>query len=215
MNPIQERPVHYPYFLRPDYLKGSAHEGTIRTKAGDRVIALPEELIQGLHRAIAFETGRALPVITYTCGRRWGARVVRRWEEAWRQSYQERMEASEYPIFENWLVQAFRFHGWGELEIDFSMEDTGIVQFFLKDCVLAKLLADIEEPMVGDIFAGLFASLTSWIVGRELECAQVACEKNGAERCHFVVALPDRIERVRDVRLDGGTTERMLARLME
>lgn len=215
MNPIQERPIHYPYFRRPGYLKGSAYDGTIRTRMGDRVIVLPEELIQGLHRAIAFETGRALPVITYTCGRRWGARMVRRWEEGWRQAYQERMEAAEFHVVAAWLDEAFRFHGWGELEIDFSLEHEGVVQFYVRNCVLSRLLADIEEPMVCDIFAGLFASLCTWIVGRDLECSQVACEKSGASRCHFVVATPERIERVRDARLDGADTERMLARLME
>jgi predicted hydrocarbon binding protein len=215
MNPITERPLQYPWFLKKNWLQGSAFEGTIRTRDGDRVVVLPEELLQGLHRAIAFETGAALPIIAYTCGRRWGARMVRRWDAQWREHYQERMEQTEFDMFQAWLIQSFRFQGWGELSWDFSMEQQGVLHFEVRNCVLSRLLADLEEPMVADIFAGVFAALSSWVVGRELECAQIACEKSGAPACRFVVATPERIEKVRNARLEGATTEQMMSRLME
>jgi hypothetical protein len=215
MQAITEQPSHVPYFLKSDYLQGSAYEGTIHTRYGDRMLVLPEELVQGLHRAVAFETGRALPIIMYTCGKRWGARVVKRWEDGWRQAYQERMDGAAFTMVAAWLDSAFRYNGWGGLEIDFSLENEGVVQFFVKDCVFARLLHDSEEPMVGDIFAGLFASLSSWLSGRDLECVQVACEKSGADRSRFVVSTPERVAAVRTMRMEDAGTEQLLVKLME
>lgn len=204
-----------PYFRRPDYLQGSAFEGTIRTSAGERLVMLPEDLIRGLHKAIEFETGRALPIITYTCGRRWGQRVVGRWTANWERSYNGILESADYTDFEAWLKDAFRFHGWGDLAVDFSLATHGMVEFRIANCVLPRLLADLETTMVADIFAGLFASLVSSLVGRELECAQVACEKSGAPACRFLVATGARVERARQVRMDGGSTEQIISSMME
>lgn len=215
MLPVQEQPAQIPYFLRSNYLKGSAFEGTIHTAHGDRMIVLPEELIQGLHRAVAFETGRALPIIMYACGKRWGQRVIRRWEEGWRRSYQERMDAADFEVVHAWLDSAFRFHGWGALELDFTLAEEGAVQFYVTDSVFARLLKDLEEPIVSDIFAGLFAALSSWLTGRELECLQVECEKSGAPRSRFVVTTPERVEAARALRMDNASSEQLLQKLME
>jgi len=146
----------------------------------------------------------------YTCGRRWGERIIKRWEQEWQHFYDAVVDQSDFPTFEIWLQTCFRYHGWGELTIDFSEENDGVLYFNIKHCVLAKLLHDMEDDHVCEIFTGFFAAISSWLSGRTLEAIQIDCEKSGAPECRFAVALADRIERARDARMSGGSRDDVL-----
>lgn len=207
-------PVLRPYFRRDDFLRGDPAQGTLTNFAGHRMIVLPEDLIQGLHRAIAYETGHAWPLVAYACGRRWGERLVRTWQREWREAYACELDASMYLYVEIWLKEAFAHYGWGELELDFSLEDQGVVQLWLRDSVLARLLVEIEGDHVCDIFTGVFAATLSWLAGRDLEAVEVACSKSGHERCRFAVALPEHVEAAQRAKLDGGDPDSIMRALL-
>lgn len=202
-----------PYYLKNDYIKGNAFDGTLMSKSNHRLLLLPEELIIGLHEAIEYEAGQAMPVITYTCGRSWGERLVKRWEQEWDFFYQTELKAASFVYFEQWLKQSFLFHGWGEIELDFSLQDEGLLQFWLEDSVLAHLLKSLDAPRSCGIFSGLLAALTSGICERELEAVELECSKSGAERCHFVVAVPSLIEQARKMQLDGDSPQDIMRAL--
>jgi predicted hydrocarbon binding protein len=204
-----------PYFLRDDYIKGSPFEGTLKTNMGQRVIVLPEELLQGLHNAIVHETGRAWGVVAYTCGRKWGERLVKSWQKEWTHYYQQEVLSADFIYFEQWARAAFSFYGWGELELDFSLQDQGVVQCYLKGSVLARLLGDLEDKRVCHIFAGMFAAMFTRLAGRELDALEIACSRSGAERCRFVVALPEFIERARKAQLDDQDVDAVMAALLK
>lgn len=213
MHAIEEAPVSVPYFFHPQYLQGSAYEGTIRTKVGERVIVIPEELLEGLHNALAFETGRAAPLILHTCGRVWGERLMLRWDQHWRHFYQKRLVDADWDEFLCWLLECFRFHGWGQIELDFSREEDGVVLFAIHDNVLPHVLENSKVEWKSAIFAGLLVELVSTMAGRPLDGCQIACVGRGDEVCRFVIATTDRVEAVRRVRNDDGSTEDMLAAL--
>lgn len=212
---VTQAPVMRPYFHRDDYIKGDPFEGTLKTHMGQRVIVLPEELLQGLHNAIVHETGRAWGVVAYTCGRKWGERLMRSWQKEWTHHYQQEVTTADFVYFEQWLRAAFSFYGWGELELDFSLQDQGVVQCWLKGSVLARLLGDLEDKYVCHIFAGMFASMFTKLAGRELDALEIACARSGAERCRFVVAMPEYIERARRGQLEGADTDTMLDALLK
>lgn len=205
-----------PYFFRSDYLKSDFEEGTLTTQFGTRVIVLPQELIVGIHRAIEYETGRAWNLVAHTCGRTWGGRVLKTLQNDWRTYYRQQFEQSEFNIFEAWLSEYFKFNGWGELSIDFEHERYGLVQFYLKDSVLSLLLdEELKSDYVNEIFAGLLATMSTWLAGRELDCLEIASTKTGADASRFVVATPEKVDAARRARSQGATPDEMLALLME
>lgn len=204
-----------PYFYRNDYMQGDSRLGTLTSKGGHRLLALPEELITGLHKAIEHETGRAWSIVAYTCGYKWGQRLLKTWMAEWRTFYQMELDRADYVYFQSWLGAAFEFYGWGQIELDFSLEQEGVIQYWLKDSVLVPLLAEFDDTHVCEIFAGLLAAMTSWLAGRELAGIEISCAKSGYERCRFAVAMPEYIEKARDQKLRGASADDILAALLE
>jgi hypothetical protein len=198
-----------PHFARDDYLIGDFDEGTLVTAFGTRVIVLPEELVQGLHEALEFETGRAWSIVCYTCGRNWGARLMQMMQNEWREHYRQQLEHMDFEMFERWMSDYFTFNGWGQLEIDFTQEHRGVVLFHLRDSVLDAILADFPHDYVNEIFAGMVAAMSTWLAGRELDCLEVAqaSEEGGAL---LAVTLPERVTHARRLRASGASTEEML-----
>lgn len=204
-----------PYFYRSSYLQGDFEAGTLRTEHGHRVIVLPEELLKGLHKAITYETGRAWNLVAYTCGQHWSEKFLRNMQSEWREYYSQTFEKCDFSIFESWVAEYFKFQGWGTLSIDFSMEEQGLVQFFIEDSIFDRLLDDLGEDYVNEIFAGFLGGLASWLASRDLSCIEVESPQKGAERSRLIVGLPERVESARRVRVSGGTTDDMIAALME
>lgn len=199
-----------PPFLRGDYIEGAFTEGTLTTRFGTRIVMLPTELVLGLHRAIEYETGRAWKIVAYTCGRKWGERLLRRLKHEWREQNHQQLEHLEYHIFESWLIEYFRFCGWGELDIDFSMEAQGLVLFHLQDSVLDRILEDFDDDFVNEIFAGVFASMVTWLASRELDCIEIDSPRTGAEHSRFVVGLPEHIAAARRQREAGDGADALI-----
>lgn len=199
-----------PYFYRSGYLSGDFQEGTLMLEGGTRMVVLPEDLIQGLHAALKYETGRAWRIVAYECGRSWGGRFLQSIQQEWRTYYGMRFDDCEYYIFENWLSEYFEFLGWGKLEVDFSREEEGMVQFYLGDSILDELLGDFDAVYVNEIFAGLLASLATWLSGRELGCLEIESPQQEAERSRLICGLPDRIERARRARVHDVNSEQLI-----
>lgn len=200
-----------PYVNRDDYLTGSFEDGLVRTQAGTRIVVLPEEMLIGLHRALIAEAGAAWSLISYTCGRRWGERLLETIESEWRNYYGKRFEEADFPIFEAWLKAYFDRYGWAELEVQFDRAPDGVVEFLLGDSVLDTLLADLDRTHVNEIFAGVLAAMVSRLAGRELECLEVeSALAEEADHSRLAVALPERVEEARRTRVDGGSPEEIM-----
>lgn len=204
-----------PYFTQKDYLVGDFSQGTLRTKSGRRVIVLPQELLQGLHKAIEFETGRSWQIVAYTCGKRWGQRFFQALQDEWRTYYRQSMEHAEFHMFEAWLSEFFRFQGWGELDFDFTNERYGVVDAYLGNSILDALLSDLESPWVNEIFAGFIAAFVSRLAGRDLDCLETECLRQGAARSRLTVALPERVDQARKIRTANGNPDAVLAALFD
>lgn len=208
-------PIAAPAFERDDYLDGDPYEGTLRTRDGRRMIALPEDLIVGLHNAISRETGRAWPIVAYRCGKKWGEGLFESWESSWKAQYGVGLLEGEFRVFEAWLTRLFAHFGWGKLSFDFSRQDDGLISACVENSIFARLLGDLEDGRVCGIMAGLFGAVVSKMAGRELEAVELRCQKDGHQHCEFVVGTPGRIERARRVRLQHGRSDEMLEELMK
>ena len=206
-----------PLFERADYLQTSLYDGVLRTLEDHRVLALPEELLQGLHRALAREIGRAWSVVAYRCGKKWGARSMERWRAQWRDHQGVDPLEAHFVVFEAWLERLFAHQGWGALSLDFSRERDGLMLVEMGESVLVRVLEDFEDDeRTCALFAGIFAALFTELVGRELESLELTCAHAGeAERCRFAVGTPARIERARRLRVRQAPTEELWEALME
>jgi hypothetical protein len=202
-----------PFVWRDDYLDQNLDGGRMTTRAGTRLVVMPEELIRGLHEALHHEAGAAWSLIAYTCGRRWGERLSDTIDREWRHYHGQSFEQADFPVFEGGLEAYFDFYGWADLEIDFSREREGIVQFWLADSIFDRLLGGdaFDGAYVNEIFAGVLGAMTSRLAGRELECLEIqSAAEDSVERSRLAVALPERIEEARHARLDGADVEELL-----
>ncbi len=202
-----------PYFMRSDYLQSDFNSGVIRTRSGHRVIVLPEDMIVGIHQALEYETGRAWGLIAYLCGCRWGERLLATVRQEWRHFHQNKLEYLDFEVFRHWFREYFAHRGWGDLQFDFSMEDEGLVQIWLSNSILDRLLTDMAGGYVNEIFCGLIATWISWFAGQELECLEVESPQLDADRARLVIGLRPRVEAARKVRATGGDAQAMLEAL--
>lgn len=60
------------YFAFDAYIKGDFEAGLLENRRGDRLLALPETLIQAIYTGLERETGQAYGVVLVNCGRWWG-----------------------------------------------------------------------------------------------------------------------------------------------
>ncbi len=205
-----------PYFERKNYLEADPYTGTLTTPDSRRMIALPQDLILGLHQTLVEETGRAWPIVIYRCGRKWGERMVETWRDEWRDFYGVSFNEAEYAVFEHWLRRLFAHNGWGELTLDFERQSQGLLEFRLEQSVLVSVLESMEASRVCDLFAGIFAALASSLAGRELEAIELSCSHHDEhESCSFMVALPERVEKARRKRLSDASADELLEILQE
>ena len=203
-----------PRFLQPNALRYDPFGGTLRTTQGQRAVAFPSELIVGLHKALERETGRAMPLVTYTCGRHWGERLMQRWQREWSEEYGVTLAELDSGRAEQWLVHTFRSHGWGDLQLDYTYERHGVLLWHVRNSVFVELLPDLDEPRVCAIFAGLLAAVTSAFAGTALECVEFGCAKAGHGHCSFAVSDPSRIERGQDAAFERRAPNEVLAAVL-
>ena len=146
------------------HLEGDFTEsGTLETRYGTRVVVLPEELVVGLHQAIEYETGRAWKLVAYTCGRKWGERLLRMMQREWRDHSHHQLEHLEYHIFEAWLTQYFRSTaGAARGRLLAGGPGDGAVLPARLDARSAAL-EEFDDDYVNEIFAGVLGATSSWL----------------------------------------------------
>ena len=60
------------YFASDAYVRGDLELGLLENRRGDRLIALPQTLIQAIYIGLEQETGQASRLVLFNCGRWWG-----------------------------------------------------------------------------------------------------------------------------------------------
>lgn len=181
------------YFATDAYVRSDLEMGLLENRQGDRLLALPETLIQGIYAGLDRETGQATRLVLFNCGRWWGKNLYSRFSEELTDYYGVPMSDMSMAEFIQALQQCWVTHGWGKIEIDQTHQHRGLLVIKVWNSPYAHLAPKGTQP-VCQLEAGVFASFFSQVSGRELHCVQTTCESLGADCNRFLLGLPKRIE---------------------
>ncbi len=202
------------YFAPDVYVRGDLELGLLENRRGDRLLALPETLIQAIYSGLEAETGQASRLVLFNCGRWWGKNFYVRFCEEVSEYYNTPIAQMEMVEFLQCLQQLWKTHGWGTFELDNSYYQKGFLIIQIRNSPFAQLAPKGTQP-VCFLEAGILSSFFSQLTGRDLHCVQISCESLGAESNDFVIGLAERVKPIEAWVTEGEDREAILEKLME
>ncbi len=181
------------YFATDIYVRSDLELGLLENRRGDRLIAIPETLIQAIYAGLDKETGQASRLVLFNCGRWWGKNFYTRFREELTDYYGQALADMSMAEFLQCLQQCWVTHGWGTMQLEQTYQNRGFVVIKAWNSPYAKLAPNSTRPSC-HLEAGILSSFFSQITGRELHCVQTSCESLGADCNHFVLGLAKRLQ---------------------
>ena len=191
--------VYKHYYQEELYMVADVATGVLYNRSGRRMLALTDDFLIGLHRALEKECGERAGEVIHACGRRWGRNFGEGLSQEWSEFYE--IPFGEFPmaLFENLLVQEFAHNGWGNLQVDYQHFDKGVVWLSLQGAIMAAIRKDTSNDRQADILtAGILGGMFSVFLGRELDCFQSQSESEGLADSRFLLSSCQRIARLRE-----------------
>ncbi len=187
-------PVLANYYAPSAYLQSDLESGLLESRHGERLLAIPEALLRGIYTGLEYETGQAARLVLRNCGRMWGKEFFRRFAQELSDYYQKPLAELEMGIFLQNLGQAWKTHGWGLIEVDWTYKDQGVLVVSIRNSPFAALTpAHFTRPM-GFLEAGLLGTWFSQLTGQDLACVQTTSEALGAKSNLFVLTTATRLK---------------------
>jgi hypothetical protein len=200
------------YFAFDAYLKGDYEAGLLENRRGDRLLAVPETLIQAIYAGLEKETGQASGVVLANCGRWWGKNFYARFVEAVSEYYGKSLNEMEMVEFLQCLKQCWKTHGWGTFDLDMSYYQQGFIVVKIWKSPFAEQAPMGNRPMCF-FEAGILSAFFSQLTGRELYCLQTTCESLGTDCNRFVIGLATRLKPAEAWLEEGQEHETIMNRL--
>lgn len=200
------------YFASDVYVKGDLELGLLENRRGDRLLALPSTLIEGIYAGLDQETGHASGLVLYNCGRWWGKNFYARFCEELTDYYQTAVADMPMVEFIQCLKQCWVTHGWGKIDLDQTHQNRGFLVINVWNSPFAALVSNATQPSCF-LEAGVFSIFFSQLTDRELTCVQTSCESMGADCNRFVLGLPKRMESVSEWVKEGKDHDTVMAQL--
>ena len=200
------------YFATDAYIKGDFEAGLIENRRGDRLLALPETLIQAIYAGIEKETGQAAGIVLFNCGRWWGKNFYARFVEEVSDYYGKALAEMEMVEFLQCLKQCWKTHGWGTFDFDMSYYQQGFLIVKIWNSPFAQQAPQGKQPACF-LEAGILSAFLSQLTGRHLHCVQTSCESLKADCNRFILGLPERLKPVTAWLVEGQEHEIIMARL--
>ncbi|MBD1844637.1 4-vinyl reductase [Cyanobacteria bacterium FACHB-63] len=201
------------YYASDVYVRGDLEMGLLESRRGDRLLSLPETLIQGVYSGLNKETGQASRLVLFNCGRWWGKNFFNRFRDEMSDYYGVPLVDMPMADFLQALKQCWITYGLGKLSLDQTYHDRGFLIVETTNSPFARLAIDPELPSC-HLEAGMFAAIFSQLADRELHCVQTRCESLGAASNLFVVGLQKRLEQAESLVEKQLDHESILPRLL-
>ncbi|ACB00647.1 MULTISPECIES: hypothetical protein [Cyanophyceae] len=197
-------PVPGNYFTPRTYIQCQPETGLLKTRHGNRLLAVPEVLLRSIHKALREETGEATPFALYTFGFWWGGAFYDRLKteiEAYYQRTIPQMNALEFLVM---MRQIWETHGFGHLNLDFTHRDLGLIKVQVEASMM-QLGTEIglkpEQTPSYHLEAGFIAAWFSRWAGKGIRACAVDLPKDAAtlmanppQFANFLVGLGPKIE---------------------
>lgn len=181
------------YFASDTYVQSDLELGLLENRRGERLLALPETLIQGIYAGLDKETGQASRMVLFNCGRWWGKNFYARFCEELTEYYRQAIANMPMVEFMQCLQQCWVTHGWGRIELDQRYQKSGFLVVKIWNSPFAQQAPQGKQPTCF-LEAGVLSSFFSQLTGRELHCIQTTCESMGADCNRFILGLAKRLE---------------------
>jgi uncharacterized protein len=181
------------YYATDAYVRSDLEMGLLENRRGDRLLALPETLIQAIYAGLDKETGQATRLVLFNCGRWWGKNFYTRFREEVTDYYGVALADMPMVDFLQCLQQCWITYGWGRIELDQSHQHRGFLVIKTWNSPFAQQAPRLNRP-VCFLEAGVLSSFFSQLTGKDLGCIQTSCESMGSECNHFILGLAKRVE---------------------
>ncbi|HEY9910044.1 MAG TPA: V4R domain-containing protein [Thermosynechococcaceae cyanobacterium] len=181
------------YFASQTYVQSDLELGLLESRRGDRLLALPETLIQGIYAGLEKETGQASRLVLFNCGRWWGKNFYTRFREEVSDYYGVALADMAMAEFIQCLQQCWITYGWGKLELDPAHQHRGFLVVKTWNSAFAKQATRSNQPICA-LEAGVLAAFFSQLTGKELHCVQTTCESMEADCNRFILGLTQRLK---------------------
>lgn len=185
---------------------------------GRRVTALPEALMQELHRGLAGAAEDRTRQLLYHAGYEWGLQDMLHLSQRLR----DESEAENPPelwkmdapfVLERWAAP-FTAAGWGACLFDLSSHAKGITFVELRSSAAAASVARAATP-VCHLYAGLFAGALSFYDRVESHGVEIECRALGHACCRFIVGPGPLIDQAENARHSGVAPEAIRRLVLE
>ena len=181
------------YFASEVYIQSDLEMGLLENRRGERLLALPETLLQAIYAGLDQETGFASRMVLFNCGRWWGKNFYARFCEELTEYYSIALADMPMADFLQSLKQCWITHGWGKIDLDQTYQSRGFLVIKVWNSPFATHAPKGNQPICF-LEAGVLSSFFSQLTGRELHCVQTTCESLGADCNQFVLGLAKRLE---------------------
>jgi predicted hydrocarbon binding protein len=183
------------YFAEGPYLSQDLGAGTLRNRAGARMVALSDGFLVATLNTLHEELGSQANIVLKDMGRDWGRRAAEQFAAEMGDYFGRTLMQLPLAMFAATLTEAFRHHGWGAFRFDFSRYAHGLVVVEVREPFIGAVLKSSGAP-VESLLAAFLAGMFSHFAGTELDCAQTECRTCGAEMSRFVLTAPERLKGV-------------------
>jgi predicted hydrocarbon binding protein len=202
------------YFAHDLYVRGSTELGLLENRRGDRLLAIPQPLLQAIYAGLEKETGQASKLVLYNCGRWWGKNFYARFCEELHDYFNQPMADLSMAEFLQSLQQCWKTHGWGQIHLDVTYRDKGFIGVEIWHSAFTAFAPQSQTPS-GDLERGILEIFFNQLTGRELCCVQTSCTSKGDDCNRFILGLEKRLEQAGPMVIQGQSHQAIMQTLIQ
>lgn len=186
------------YYEEELYMTADVETGVLYNRSGRRMLALTDDFLIGLHKALEKECGDKASQVLHTCGRRWGGNFGEGLAAEWSDFYGHSFREFPLALFQSLLQQEFAHNGWGVLDLHYEYFGQGVIWLSLQGAVMAAIRKDGPTRQADALTAGILGGMYTYFLGREVDCIQTQSEVEGQAESRFVISSSNRIQQLRE-----------------
>lgn len=202
------------YFAHDLYVRGSTELGLLENRRGDRLLAIPEPLLQAIYSGLEKETGQASNLVLYNCGRWWGKNFYARFCEELHDYFHTPIAELSMAEFLQSLQQCWKTHGWGQIQMDVTYREQGFICIEVWHSAFTAF-APKSQTASGGLERGILEIFFSQLTGRELRCVQTSCTSKGDDCNRFILGLEKRLDNVETLLGQGQSHQSVMQALIQ
>ncbi|MBC7794589.1 MAG: hypothetical protein H7Z43_12870 [Clostridia bacterium] len=176
-------------FSSPSYLTFDVRKGVLASRMGTRLCLLSEDFLNGFINACEYETGPAAPLVLRKCGRTFGARLARRFEDEASKEAGIAMRDRMMAELDELLRDFWGTYGLGALAIGWSQAARGVLPVSLKDSPMARGAGAARGD---EIMTGMLEGFINHFGVASMRVVQTRVA--GADGLAEFVAVPESVE---------------------